>query len=84
MSGIVCLYFGDPRECPECGGFNDTGHRYCSHDCGDSATRREAESLRRDEQRRAREEAFALAGSRLADAGYTDEQIDLMLAGLPS
>lgn len=84
MSGVVCLYFGPPGQCPECGGFNDTGHQYCSHDCAFDAAARAAALEEQVRARRAREDAFAKACDRLRLLGHTDEEIDVILAGMPT
>jgi hypothetical protein len=84
MSGVVCLYFGRRDECPECGGFNGTGGRHCSHDCADSAAARADAAAERERERRAQEDAFGAEVARLLDAGHSYEQIDAMLAGMPS
>jgi hypothetical protein len=84
MSGFVCVYFGQPDECPECGGFNRTGDRYCSHECGDQAAMRAADHEEQIQARRAREDAFAAECERLRAAGHTDEEIDVLLVGMPT
>lgn len=84
MSDFVCLYFGRADECPECGGFNETGTRYCSHDCADDAARRQEALVRAAAARRANEDLFAAEGDRLRAAGYTDREIDVLLAGIPT
>jgi hypothetical protein len=84
VTGIVCLYFGRPDECRECGGFNETGDPYCSHDCADSAAARAAEADEAVRSRRAREEAFAVEGARLRALGHSDEEIDVLLADMPT
>lgn len=82
--GFICLYTGRPDECPECGGFNETGDRFCSHDCADSYALR-VERMRANEQaRRDREDAFAVAGAELRGQGYTDQEIDVLLAHIPT
>jgi hypothetical protein len=84
VTGVVCLYFGRSDECRECGGFNDTGAQFCSHDCADSAAARAAEAEAQVRARRAREAAFAKACDRLRLLGHTDEEIDVLLAGMPT
>ncbi len=81
---IVCCYMGDPNECPECGGFNDTGQQFCSHDCAAAWADRAADHERQAQARRDNEEAFGREVDRLRTAGHTDEEIDVMLAGMPS
>ena len=80
----MCLYFGPRDECSECGGFNATGTQFCSHDCAasqaDRVARMEADRL----ARRAREDAFAAACEQLRARGHSDEEIDVLLAGMPT
>lgn len=84
MTNIVCAYFGRPDECPECGGFNDTGTRFCSHECAANYAERGAEMERREAERRAREDAFGEACAELRRKGHSDEEIDVLLAGMPT
>ena len=84
LTDVVCLYQGRPDECPECGGFNETGTRFCSHDCAASWDERVATLEAARVERRRREDAFAAAAQELRDLGHTDEEIDQMLAGMPS
>lgn len=81
---IICLYFGPPDECSECGGLNETGTQFCSHDC--AATRAAAVARQDAEQvaRRVREDAFAEAVAALLTQGHTYEEIDVLLAGMPT
>lgn len=81
---IVCAYMGPPDECPECGGFNNTGGPFCSHDCAGARADRVAEMEAREQARRDREDAFAAEVARLRAEGYSYEECDLMLAGMPS
>ena len=84
MIGVVCLYCGPPGECQECGGFNETGSPYCSHDCAADAAARLAQLEETVRARRAREDAFAAECDRLRALGHTDEEIDALLAGMPT
>lgn len=84
MTGLVCAYLGRSDECPECGGFNDTGTMFCSHDCAANYAERGAEQERRVQERRGRENAFGEACAELHKQGYSDEEIDVMLAGMPT
>jgi len=77
---FVCVYFGPPDECQECGGFNDTGGRFCCHDCASDAAKRIAAMDARVEARRAEEAAFAAAVIRLREAGHSYDEIDRILA----
>ena len=52
--GMICLYFGDPCECQNCGGCVKAeggpfpgDARYCSEDCFADAQQRAAETARR-------------------------------------
>ena len=80
----VCLYFGRSDECQECGGFSQTGTQFCSHDCAASQAARVASQDAEVSARRAREDAFADAAAALRAQGHTDEEIDLLLIGMPS
>jgi hypothetical protein len=81
---FVCLY--RPKgECVECGGRADPERAddFCSDDCAasfaDNLARIEAsEKARRDD-----EDAFAAEVARLVKAGYTYEEIDTILEGMP-
>lgn len=84
MTGVVCLYMGRPDECPECGFFNGTGTRFCSHDCADHYAARVAAQEAEVQARRDREDAFGRAVDELHAAGHTDEEIDVLLAGMPT
>lgn len=84
MTGLVCAYFGRPDECCECGGFNETGTQFCSHDCAAHCAERGAEQEAAEQERRAREDAFAEACADLRAKGYADEEIDRMLVGMPT
>lgn len=81
---FVCLYMGPRNECSECGFFNDTGTPFCSHDCAAARADRVAAMDRARQERRDREELFAAECDRLRAAGHTDEEIDLLLAGIPT
>lgn len=83
-TNIVCLYQGRPDECPECGGINETGTRFCSHDCGANYAERCASQEAARVERRRREDAFAAAAQELRELGHTDEEIDQLLTGMPS
>lgn len=80
----VCLYFGRSDECQECGGFNQTGAQFCSHDCAASWAAHVAKQDAEVSARRARENAFADAAAALRTQGRTDEEIDLLLIGMPT
>jgi hypothetical protein len=84
MNDFACLYFGPPDECAECGGYNETGTMHCSHDCAADHAHRAADMSRRVGLRRAEEDAFGAEVDRLRALGHTDEEIDIMLAGVPS
>lgn len=84
MNDFMCLYFGRADECPHCGGFNETGIRYCSHDCADDAAQRLEALVRAAAERRANEDLFAAEGARLRAADYTEKEIDVLLAGIPT
>jgi len=84
MADFACLYFGRADECPECGFFNETGHRYCSHECADRAAARAAANEADVQARRAREDAFAAAVAELIAAGHTYEEADVLLASMPT
>ena len=84
MTGFVCAYFGPPDECPECGGFNKTGGRYCSHDCADDAAQRVQRQDVALAELQAREEEFGRRCDTLRQAGRTDWEIDLLLADYPT
>lgn len=84
MSTFICLYQGVPGECCECGGQSTNGTRYCSHDCAASAQQRADEIDRAIAQRRTREDLFAAEGAKLRVLGRTDEEIDVLLAGIPT
>lgn len=84
MTGVVCVYFGRRDECHECGGFNQTGDPYCSHDCAADAAARLAQIEETVRARRAREDAFAAECDRLRALGHSDEEIDVLLAGMPA
>ncbi|HEU5108057.1 MAG TPA: hypothetical protein VFT95_05820 [Micromonosporaceae bacterium] len=81
---VVCAYFGPPGECPECGGFNDTGGAFCSHDCAAARSDRDARHDADRQVRRAREDLFAAEVARLRGLGYSYEECDVLLAGLPT
>lgn len=81
---VVCAYFGRPDECPVCGGFNETGTRFCSHECAAGWAERGAQMDRDRMARRAEEDAFAAACDRLRAEGRSDEEINALLAGASS
>lgn len=89
---VVCAYFGPADECHGCGGAlparNVRMDRFCSDDCAASEharrTRVDAEHAAQLAARRAREDAFARESDRLRDLGHTDEQIDVLLAHIPT
>lgn len=84
MTGFMCAYLGRADECRECGGFNQTGGQYCSHDCATDAAARAAALDEQIQARQAREAAFAAEVERLRAAGHTYEEIDQLLAGMPT
>jgi hypothetical protein len=75
---------GRSDECPECGFYNATGDRFCSHDCAASYADRCARMAAAEQARRDREAAFGRAVDELHAAGHTDEEIDVLLAGMPT
>ncbi len=77
---FVCLYFGRSDECQECGGFNDTGCRFCSHDCASDADDRIAAMDARRQAQRDEEAAFGAEVDRLRAAGHNYDEIDRILA----
>lgn len=81
---FICLYQGVPGDCQECGGFDPTGTGFCSHDCREIPALREAKHARELRERRDREDAFAAEVARLRAAGYSYEECDVMLAGMPT
>ena len=83
VSTFVCAYFGRADECPECGGFNVTGTRYCSTDCEAGAAERVAELEARAQLRRDRDDAFGAEVEQLRALGHTDPQIDELTRGMP-
>lgn len=80
----LCAYFGYADECSECGGFNETGTKFCSHDCAAHRADRVAEMDARIQERRDRENAFAREVERLRVLGHNDQEIDHLLAGMPT
>lgn len=84
MTNFVCVYTGRPDDCPECGGFNNTGHQYCSHECAASYADRAARHEVAEQARRDREDAFGREVERLRALGYEYDEMDAMLAGWPS
>jgi hypothetical protein len=81
---VVCLYQGVPGDCSECGGFDPTGTGFCCHDCRAARADREARQAAEVQARRDREDAFGREVDRLRALGHADEEIDVMLAGMPS
>lgn len=85
---FVCAYTGDPSECPECGGFIPApGARqdgFCGDDCAASYAARVAAQDAARQARRGRADAFGREVARLRGLGHTDEEIDLLLADIPS
>lgn len=80
---FVCAYFGRPDECHSCGGFNETGTRYCSTECEADAADRLAEIEAHAQQRRDQDDAFAAEVDRLRALGHTDAEIDELTRGMP-
>ncbi len=82
---VVCLYMGRSDECVECGGGNETGTQFCSHDCADHFAERGREQQQALARRRAADDAFAAAAARLRaeDPQLTDQQIDEQLRWMP-
>lgn len=80
---FVCLYFGRVDECPECGGFNETGTRYCSTECEANAAERMTEQEVRAQLRRDQDDAFGAEVDRLRALGHTDVEIDELTRGMP-
>lgn len=83
MTDFICLYFGRPDECPECGGFNDTGTRFCSHECAADWDERGRQIEAEAQARRDRDDAFGRECERLRALGHTDAEIDALTASLP-
>lgn len=81
--GIVCAYTGPPGECQECGGFDNTGTGFCSHDCRADRADREARHRAADRARRAADDAFGREAERLRTLGHADAEIDELLKGMP-
>lgn len=80
---IVCVYTGNPNDCPECGGHNPTGQQFCSHDCAADRADREARREAAVQARRDAEDAFAVEVERLRGLGHTDHEIDELLKDMP-
>lgn len=85
---IVCAYYGNPADCPECGGsISSPGTRqdpFCDDDCAASYSDRAAAQDAAQQARRAREDAFGVEVDRLRGLGHGDVEIDVLLAGMPS
>jgi hypothetical protein len=85
---FVCAYLGDPSECPECGGYVPApGARqdaFCGDDCAAVYADRCAVLEAVQAARGAREDAFGAEVDRLRGLGHSDEEIDRLLAGMPS
>ncbi len=81
---FVCAYMGRPDECPECGGHNETGDRFCSHDCAADHDTRVAHLDRERQASRDQAAAFGREVDRLRALGHTDQEIDVLLAEMPS
>lgn len=84
MNDFVCVYTGRADECMECGGFNQTGDRFCSHECAGSYADRAAVQEAEVQARRDREDAFGRECDRLRALGYGDVEIDALLIGMPT
>lgn len=81
---FVCAYMGPPKQCSECGGRDETGTGFCSHDCRAARADREARLEANAQVRRAREDLFAAEVERLRSLGYSYEECDVLLAGMPT
>lgn len=85
---IVCAYFGNPADCPECGGAVPTPgarqDRFCGDDCASASLDRAAAQQAAQDARRAREDAFGVEVDRLRALGHTDVEIDVLLEGMPT
>lgn len=81
---IVCAYTGVPGDCSECGGLDPTGTGFCCHDCAQARADRAERHAAERQARRDREDAFGREVDRLRSLGHSDEEIDLMLAEMPS
>lgn len=85
---IVCAYFGDPAECMECGfAVPSPGarqDRFCGDECAASYSDRAAAQAAAQHARRAREDAFGAEVDRLRGLGNSDEEIDVLLAAMPT
>jgi hypothetical protein len=85
---VVCAYFGNPADCHECGGFVPSPgarqDRFCGDACAASYSDRAAALDAAQQARRAREDAFGAEVDRLRGLGHSDEEIDVLLAGMPS
>lgn len=85
---IVCAYFGNPAECPECGGSvpapGARQDRFCGDDCAASYADHCAALEAAQQARRAREAAFGREVDQLHGLGHTDVEIDALLAGMPT
>jgi hypothetical protein len=80
---IVCAYTGPPNECVECGGYDQTGTGFCSHDCHADFADRGRQSEAALAKRRADDDAFAEEANRLRLLGHGDEEIDELLKDMP-
>lgn len=83
MSDFVCLYFGPPNECTECGGFDPTGTGFCSHECGDSYAAHQARQEAERQAARAADDAYGEQVDRLRAQGHDYAEIDELLKGMP-
>ena len=81
---FACAYFGPPNECSECGGHDPTGTGFCSHNCREAHENAKARDAAWWQARRERDDAFAAEVARLRALGYSYEECDVMLAGMPS
>ena len=77
---FVCIYMGRADECPECGGYNITGTKFCSHECADSYDQRQQENAALMQARRDEEDAFGREVARLRALGHSYEECDRIMA----
>lgn len=84
----ACAYYGDPAECPECGGLvpvpGARQDRFCGDDCAASFADHVAAMEAARQARRTREDTFGVECDRLRALGHTDKEIDVLLVGMPT